>query len=103
MINFLEETKKAIVASGHNTKDIVFIGSIISGQSCSWATFKEMADAEYSNDFGSVASDLKIIFSDGSWLERESELWEFKPVILEQIPKKQYPLTNIFVEATWIL
>lgn len=68
MTNFLEETKTDIEKSGHQTSDIVFIGSEKSGHQCSWDEFCLLANREYDSGYGGqeVSSDLIIVFSDGS-------------------------------------
>ena len=81
-MNLLSETIKDIESSGHTTDDIVFIGSEKSGHSCTWEQFVSLADREYDSGFGSseVATDLIIVFSDGSKMWRGeydgSEWWE---------------------------
>ena len=37
-MNLLEETQEAIIDSGHTVKDIIFIGSKVSGHSCTWGS-----------------------------------------------------------------
>lgn len=71
-MNLLQETIEAIEASGHTPLDIVFIGSMDSGHSCTWAQFAALADVEYDADFGrqNVARDLVIAFTDGGRLVR---------------------------------
>lgn len=82
-MNLLEETKHKIKLHGKKISDIVFIG-IPGAGSCSWRKFAELADKEYDNSYGSVEVNeyLKIVFSDGSWLERDeydgSEWWSFR-------------------------
>jgi hypothetical protein len=83
-MNFLAETIGAITDSGHAPEDISFIGSIESGHSCTWPEFKELADFEYDSGYGAqkVATDLKIIFLDGSSMWRHeydgSEWWMYQ-------------------------
>lgn len=82
-MTLLEETKTAIKESGHAIKDIVFIGSEKTGHQCSWDQFKTLATVEYDSGYGSaeVATDLIIVFSDGSRMWRGeydgAEWWEF--------------------------
>jgi hypothetical protein len=89
MTNLLRETKEAIKTSGHRVSDIVFIGSLETGHSCSWKKFARLADVDYDSGFGGaeVATDLRIVFSDGQTMWRGeydgSEWWEFsKPAVL---------------------
>lgn len=96
MINLLDETIKAIQASGHTEHDIVFIGSMDSGHNCTWAQFEKLADVEYDEDFGrpNVARDLVIVFADNSRLVRHDydgeESWRLiKPF---RIPDQAHPI-----------
>jgi hypothetical protein len=95
MTNLLNETREAISESGHNIKDIVFIGSLETGHACTWKRFCILADVNYDAGYGSaeVASDLVVVFSDGSKLWRHeydgSEHWMFDaPVSLPQDASK---------------
>ena len=103
-MNLLTETKVAITESGHTIEDIIFIGSVQSGHSCSWEEFKVLADVEYHNGYGAaeVATDLKIVFNDGTYMWRGeydgSEGWEY--CIPLTIPKILLPITNL-VGGTW--
>ena len=99
MTNLLHETIQAIEAFGHEVQDIVFIGSIVSGYSCTWTEFLLLADIEYNNGFGAqeVAYDLVIVFGDGSTMWRNeydgSEWWEYsKPV---KIPTEQKQISKL--------
>ena len=99
MQNLLKETIKDIENSGHKVSDITFIGSVVSGYSCTWSEFLTLADIEYHNGFGSqeIASDLTIVFSDGSTMWRAeydgSEWWEYcKPV---EIPENQKQILKL--------
>jgi len=80
-MNLLKETLDKLANSNHVPSDIKFIGSV-SGYSCTWEEFQKLANIEYDSGYGSqiVASDLIIIFSDNSWLERReydgSEWWK---------------------------
>ena len=93
MTNLLKETLQDIEYFGHKVQDIVFIGSIDSGYSCTWAEFLVLADIEYYSGFGGqkVATDLTIVFRDGGTMWRSeydgSEWWAYsKPA---EIPKEQ--------------
>ena len=101
MTNLLQETTQAIENSGHTVQDIVFIGSIDSGYSCTWAEFVLLADIEYDSGYGmrEVAYDLTIVFSDGSTMWRNeydgSEWWEYsKPVKIPEEQKQILKLTG---------
>lgn len=98
-INFYDETYKAILDSNHTIDDIDFFSMVIDdGESpyniwkevqFSFDDFKRNANFYYDNGFGTTVINLslKIIFKDGSFLERHEydglEWWEFV-----QIPKK---------------
>ena len=99
MMNLLYETIQAIEDSGHEVQDIVFIGSIYSGHSCTWTEFLLLADIEYNNGFGAqeVAYDLVIVFGDGSTMWRNeydgSGWWEYsRPV---KIPNEQKQISKL--------
>ena len=99
MTNLLQETIQCIEDSGHEIQDIVFIGSVVSGHSCTWDDFLLLADVEYDSGFGAqeVAHDLTIVFRDGSTMWRNeydgSEWWEYsKPV---KIPTKQKQILRL--------
>ncbi len=109
MNNFLEETVEAIKESGHTAEDIVFIGSLESGHSCSWNEFQVLANQEYNSGFGSakVAQDLVIAFKDNTYMKRGeydgSEWWEFNPPL--KIPEGRHPIKRLFVtkeEIGWL-
>ena len=95
MTNLLQETIKDIEKSGHEVSDITFIGSLDSGYSCTWGQFLTLADIEYGGQ--EIASDLTIVFGDGSTMWRAeydgSERWEYsKPV---EIPEKQKQILKL--------
>lgn len=100
MRNLLKETKEVIEGSKHKAEDIVFIGSVVSGYSCTWEEFQVLADYKYDGGYGGqyVARDLVIIFSDGTHLERGeydgSEWWEYRETL--KIPKKQKKIKSLF-------
>jgi hypothetical protein len=105
MSNLLEETKNAIGNSNHTIQDINFIGSIDPGYACSWDEFQVLADREYDSGYGSqqVASDLIIMFTDGTYLERAeydgSEWWEYREKL--NIPTNVKPITTLFAKYGW--
>lgn len=100
VINLLKETKLDIKNSGHSSEDIAFIGLEYSGRSCNWEEFCLLADREYDDGFGSqeVASDLIIVFSDGSFMRRTeydgSEGWEFLSPFVK--PENTLPMKSLF-------
>lgn len=92
MINLLEETLEVLQEYGITEETILWCG-YKDGRWFSLERYKELANIEYNNGYGSVAipSDLVIVGKD-FWLERAtydgSEWWEFK-----QAPTKGEPLT----------
>lgn len=104
----IDETTEAIKQSGHTPEDIKFIGSVGSGHACTWDEFKKLAEAgdkHYYSGYGAqtLAHDLVIIFSDGTFLDRDeydgSEGWAFhKPL---EIPAETKPITTICNGNSW--
>ena len=100
MINLLEETKKELGWAGQSCEDIIFIGSLKSGHSCTWEEFTALADEEYHNGYGTseVALDLVILFKDGGRLYREeydgSEWWIYQPPV--DIPQDTKKIETLF-------
>ena len=100
-MNLLKETKEDIAASGHKPTDIVFIGSAESGHCCTWEEFEVLADNDYNCGCGAqeVATDLVIVFKDGTNMWREeydgSEGWSYSAPI--KIPEKTYTIKSLFV------
>ena len=100
-MNLLKETTIDITDSGHTPDDIVFIGSRESGHQCTWAEFQKLADRDYDSGFGAqeVATDIEIVFSDGSTMWRHeydgSECWHYsKPFVA---PETKLPIRSLFV------
>ena len=99
-MNLLKETREDIKNSGHNINDIIFIGSEESGHQCTWEEFNILADFEYDNGYGAqeVATDLIIVFSDGSKLWRSeydgSEGWSYNKKFIQ--PIKKYKIKSLF-------
>ena len=83
LTNFLEETEEAILDSGHKIEDVMFIGSSDGEYRLNYEEFKNIADFEYDDGYGSqeIASDLIIYFKDHTYIERGeydgSEWWEY--------------------------
>lgn len=101
-MTLLAETLEDIGKSGHKIEDIVFIGSEGSGHSCTWEEFTALADHEYDNDFGAakVATDLKIVFSDGCIMCRGeyngAEWWEYQTPF--KMPENKKPIKSVFTQ-----
>ena len=84
-MNLLEETVEFLKKMGHSERTSIYkVIFVTDGQkSCSWKKFKEQADLEYDESFGSneINLNLKVVGKDW-WLERHeydgSEWWEFK-------------------------
>lgn len=93
-MNLLKETIKDLEKKGSTPEQIVFIGSE-SGYECTWEEFKVLADIDYDVGFGSqkVATDLIIVFEDGSQMTRKecdgSEWWEYNTVFVKPTVTKQ--------------
>ena len=83
MINFKEETLKAINESGHKIEDVMFIGSNNGEYRINIEKFLEISDFEYDNSWGSpkIATDLIIYFKDKTYITRGeydgSEWWQY--------------------------
>lgn len=93
-MNLLKETIRDIESSGHTIENIIFIGSEDSGHCCSWDEFMIIANVDYDSGFGMqyIASDLIIVFSDGSKMWRGeydgAEEWVYsKPFVMPAIKK----------------
>lgn len=82
MTNLLQETITKIRYSRHTPNDITFIGSTLNGHCCTWDEFCTLANVEYIDNCGGsdVATNLVIVFNDGTWLSRveynDCEYWE---------------------------
>lgn len=100
-MNLLKETIEDIKNSGHAPEDIVFIGSSDSGHCCSWDEFTRLANVDYDDGYGAqeVASDLIIVFGDGSSMWRQeydgSESWAFSRPFSR--PEKTKPINRLVV------
>lgn len=98
-MNLLTETAAHMERAGQSPADVVFIGSTKSGHSCTWEDFARLADVEYHDGFGGqeVATDLIIVFRDGSWMERGeydgSEWWEFREPFT--VPAEAKPILRL--------
>lgn len=83
MINFLQETIEAILDSGHQINDVMFIGSSSGKHRIDWNKFEKIANFEYDNGYGGqeIASDLIVYFNDHTYIDRReydgSEWWEY--------------------------
>jgi len=97
-VNLLTETRREIEAFERTPADVVFIGSLASGHRCTWDEFVRLADFDYDDGYGAqeVASDLVIVFRDGSLLQRHeyggSEGWEF---VSTTIPAESRPIRTL--------
>jgi hypothetical protein len=105
MSRLITETKEAIKRSGHKIADIIFIGSEVSGHSCTWKEFEQLANFDYDSGFGSqeVATDLIIVFSDGAKMWRDeydgSEGWAYSSPF--KMPTKFKPITTLCNGDSW--
>ena len=100
-MNLLQETIECMKENGVDFTDVSFIGSADGKYGMSCADFCVMADKEYDDGYGSaeVATDLIILFSDGSIMWRDeydgSEWWNFRKQFKE--PDQYIQIKNIFV------
>lgn len=105
MLNLKKETLEAIKNSGHQTADIIFIGSEESGHQCTWKQFAKLANRDYDDGYGGaqVASDLIIVFSDGAKMWRGeydgSEWWEYSSPFKR--PAENHPISSLFADVGW--
>jgi len=103
-MNLLEETVEDIGRSGKDIWDIEFIGSVYTGHACTWDEFLILADIEYDSGYGTaeIARDLKIVFSDSSYMHRGeydgSEWWIYEPIT--PIPNIRLPIRSLTVSFT---
>jgi len=80
--NLLQETKEKLNEAGKEIADIDWIGGPNFGW-FTWQDFEKVSNTEYDSGFGAqiVATDLVIVFSDGTYLKRGeydgSEWWEY--------------------------
>ncbi len=99
MTNLLNETIGVIEELNKTSEDIDFIGSDDGEYACDWLTFNNLANVEYDSGFGGneVASNLVILFKDGTWLSRGeydgSEWWDYN-VAPKKSPNAR-PVTNV--------
>ncbi len=92
-MNLLQETQNALTEHGYTPEDIRFIGSQISGHSCTWEQFLVLADVEYglmnygiNLDRKDEAEDLIIVFNDGGRLYRRESYpygWDYNTPFIE--------------------
>jgi len=70
----LKETIHELLRWGKQPYDIIRIGSFCGTYGCTWEEFQQLADFYYDDGYGitEVATDLIILFRDGTWFERES-------------------------------
>ena len=82
MYDIIQETKDFMTAHGYSRKDIQWIGGkdFTIPVSDFWDSKPQFYDAGYG--WQQVATDLTIVFKDGSWLERDeydgSEWWQHR-------------------------
>jgi hypothetical protein len=103
MRNLLIETRDAFKESGHEPKDIVFIGSSDGEYGCTWDEFEKLADVSYDEDFGrqEIASDLIIRFNDAGLMVRHeydgAERWQFHSSTRTPSPK---PIVSLRITSS---
>lgn len=98
--NLLEETLHVMRNEGLQEEDIIFIGILYSGKSCTWDEFKQLANREYDAGYGGaeVLSDLVIAFQGGEIMQRGeydgSEWWEVQRPF--KMPERLTKLSSVF-------
>ena len=104
-MNLLEETLDIMALNNLSAEDVIFIGSLKSGHSCTWEEFQELADQEYDRGYGAqwVASDLTVLFYNGSRLIRNEhdgyEWWDYiSPPVA---PRSTRRLKHLFSVNGW--
>ena len=101
-MNLLKETIEDIASAGKTPEQIVFIGSEQSGHQCTWQEFQTLANIDYDSSFGAqeVASDLIIVFNDGSKMWRHeydgSENWDYSTPFVA--PAEVKPIVRLTVK-----
>jgi len=84
---------------------IIFIGSQESGAQCDWARFTALANRVYEAGYGGVevATDLRIVFSDGVQMTRGeydgSEWWEYN--VPFKMPEEKKEIAGLF-GGSWV-
>lgn len=80
--NLLTETLENIRYDGQSPEAVAWVGNgKVAG---TWDAFAALADFDYDAGFGgqNIHASLRVVFNDGSWLERHeydgSEWWEYK-------------------------
>ena len=105
MNNLLKETIEDIKLSGHTIQDIIFIGSEDSGICCDWASYETIADIEYENGLGAqkIATDLIIVFSDGTKMWRHEHDWDEHWVYSMpfKMPEDTRPMQLVTTGGVW--
>ena len=108
MINLLEETLEILKDHGKTEDDILwvsdeFIDDNYKVVKCktTWNNFKQIADFEYDNGYGSNEISLGlIIVGKDFWLERDeeegNEWWEFKENPKEPSITRTFQLSDIY-------
>lgn len=103
------ETSEALRDAGKTPEDIAFIGSRDGEYGCSWAQFEQLCIAgneHYYSGYGgqTLATDLVIVFTDGTYLERAeydgSEGWQYITPIT--IPETFKPISTICNGGSWV-
>lgn len=99
-LNLLTETIAQIEESDHGVGDVAWVGSDDGRLALSWEEARPMLDVTYDAGFGGqeIASDLVVVFADGTWLERGeyngSEWWEYRRVPQRQPESQPFGLVE---------
>ena len=107
MVNFREETLKAIKESGHTEEDVMFVGSCDGKYRMNMGEFLKKSDFIYDDGYGypQIVQDLIVYFKDKSYMTRGeydgSEWWQYNKSLdysetddYETFDKLQYILSK---------
>jgi hypothetical protein len=104
LTNLLAETEKYLRDLHFKPSDVAWVGASDGRVASSWDRFAALVHGlEYDAGYGAqeIASDLVVVFKDGSWLERDeydgSEGWAYKHKPLLQLGAK--PLVSVVSEG----
>jgi len=102
---FLEETKEAVIKSGHAVEQVMFVGSSDGKRRLAWPEFAKIADFEYDSGFGAqeIAKDLIVYFVDRTYMVRNeydgSEWWEYSVPKLFKDSDESVPYSKLRVSG----
>ena len=109
MVNLLDETLTSIKRYHKSESDVTWVGSADGKYAISWENFKYIAaKTDYDSGYGGqeIATDLVVVFSDKSWLDRReydgAEWWAYNTSpVLSKKPKKFFTVKSQS-ENSWV-